>query len=114
MAALRCVVGPEGVAGSAEFVRFSDVATLDRYMAADAARRNLPLDSGNCRDGANVQTTWSKNGQVAGLLVCYAGPDRARTLQWTDRRALAMGVVTRADGNSAALYDWWTRYDFAA
>lgn len=113
-AALRCVVGPEGVAGSAEFVRFSDVATLDRYMAADAARRNLPLDTGNCRDGANVQTTWSKNGQVAGLLVCYAGPDRARTLQWTDRRALAMGVVTRADGNSAALYDWWTRYDFAA
>jgi tRNA A-37 threonylcarbamoyl transferase component Bud32 len=111
-AGLHCGSGPDGALGSAEFLRFGDAATLDRFVAADAVRRHLPLDTGNCRNGDDVQTTWSKNGQIAGLLVCYAEPDRARSLRWTDRRTLAMGVVTRADGNSAALYDWWTRYDF--
>lgn len=112
-AALRCGAGPTGGPDTAEFVRFRDVATLDRFVADDAHKRQLPLDTGSCRDGDALQTTWSKNGQIAGLLACYPDPTAGRTLRWTDRSALAMGVITRADGNSTALYDWWTRYDFA-
>ena len=111
-AALRCGAGSADGPGSAEFVRFPDVSTLDRFVAEDAQRRHLPFDTGSCRDGAAVQTTWSKNGQVAGLLTCYTDPAQGRTLRWTDRAARAMGVVSRPDGDSAALYDWWTRYDF--
>ena len=111
-AALRCGAGPAGGPDTAEFVRFPDVDTLDRFVAADARQRQLPLDTGSCRNGDSIQTTWSKNGQIAGLLACYPDPAAGRTLRWTDRAAVAMGVITRADGNSAALYDWWTRYDF--
>ena len=111
-AALRCGASLTGGPDTAEFVRFADVETLDRFVADDARRRLLPLDAGSCRDGDALQTTWSKNGQVAGLLACYPDPMAGRTLRWTDRSALAMGVITRVDGNSAALYDWWTRYDF--
>ncbi len=111
-AALRCAAGPAGGPDTAEFVRFPDVDTLDRFVAADARQRQLPLDTGSCRNGDSIQTTWSKNGQIAGLLACYPDPAAGRTLRWTDRTAVAMGVITRADGNSAALYDWWTRYDF--
>jgi serine/threonine kinase PknH len=110
-AALRCGAGPAGGPDIAEFVRFGDVGTLDRFVAEDARQRQLPLDTGSCREGAPVQTTWSKNGQIAGLLACYVDPTAGRTLRWTDHAALAMGVISRADGNSAALYDWWTRYD---
>jgi serine/threonine-protein kinase len=109
-AALRCGAGPTGGPDTAEFVRFADVDALDRVAADEVRGRNLPLDTGSCRDGAAVQTTWSKNGQVAGLLACYPNP-AGRTLRWTDHAALASGVITRTDGNSAALYDWWTRHD---
>ena len=111
-AALRCGAGPSGGPDTAEFVRFADVETLDRFIADDARGRKLPLDTGSCRNGDALQTTWSKNGQVAGLLACYPDPTAGRTLRWSDRSALAMGVITRVDGDSAALYDWWTRYDF--
>jgi len=112
-AALRCGAGPAGGPDTAEFVRFADVDALDRFVADDARQRQLPLDTGSCRNGDSIQTTWSKNGQIAGLLACYPDPTAGRTLRWTDRAAVAMGVITRADGNSAALYDWWTRYDFS-
>jgi len=112
-AALRCGAGPAGGPDAAEFMRFVDVDALDRFVADDARQRRLPLDTGSCRDGGVLQTTWSKNGQIAGLLSCYSDPTAGRTLRWTDRAALAMGVVSRTDGDSSALYDWWTRYDIA-
>lgn len=111
-AALRCGAGPAGGPDTAEFARFPDVDALDRFVADDARQRQLPLDTGSCRNGDSIQTTWSKNGQIAGLLACYPDP-AGRTLRWTDHAALAMGVISRVDGNSAALYDWWTRYDFS-
>jgi serine/threonine kinase PknH len=110
-AALRCGAGPAGGPDTAEFARFPDVDALDRFVADDARLRQLPLDTGSCRNGDSIQTTWSKNGQIAGLLACYPDPAAGRTLRWTDRTTLAMGVINRVDGNSAALYDWWTRYD---
>jgi hypothetical protein len=112
-AALRCGAGPAGGPDAAEFARFVDVDALDRFVADDARQRRLPLDTGSCRDGGALQTTWSKNGQIAGLLSCYSDPTTGRTLRWTDRAAVAMGVVSRTDGDSSALYDWWTRYDIA-
>jgi hypothetical protein len=113
-AALRCGAGLIGGPDTAEFARFADVETLDRFVADDAREPPRPLHPGSCRDGAALQTTWSKNGQVAGLLACYPDPTAGRTLRWSDRSALAMGVIARTDGNSAALYDWWTRYDFTS
>jgi serine/threonine-protein kinase len=108
--AVHCAPGPTGGPAAADFLLFTDATTADQATMADGERRRLPT-RGECRNGDAVQTTWQRDGQVAGLLSCYT--DRGvRTVRWTDRRARSMGIITSADGNAAALYDWWTRNDF--
>jgi hypothetical protein len=112
VASVRCTAGPGGLPGSARFQRFTDAASLDKVVADEAEDRGLPLDTGKCEEGADVQTTWERDGKIVGLLVCYSELDGARTILWTNHSALALGAVTRTDGDAVALYDWWTRYDF--
>ena len=108
--AVHCASGPTGGPTAADFLLFADANTADQAALADSGRRALPA-RGECRDGDAVQTTWQRDGQEAGLLSCYTDQG-VRTLRWTDRRAHSMGVITRADGDAAGLYDWWTRSDF--
>jgi serine/threonine protein kinase len=112
IAALQCRPGPADGPTSALFLRYQNAAGLDQALIADARRRALPVNTGDCRGGDQLQSTWIKNGQVVGLLSCYSEPNNERTIRWTERRVTAMGVITRADGDIAKLYDWWTRYDF--
>lgn len=108
--AVHCTSGPTGGPAAADFLLFTDATTADQAAMADSARRALPV-RGECRNGDAVQTTWQRDSQVAGLLSCYTDQG-VRTIRWTDRRAHSMGVITSGNGDSAALYDWWTRSDF--
>jgi serine/threonine-protein kinase len=108
--AVHCSSGPAGGPTAADFLLFADATAADQAAMADSGRRALPV-RGECRNGDAVQTTWQRDGQVAGLLSCYT-EQGVRTLRWTDRRAHSMGVITSGDGDAARLYDWWTRIDF--
>jgi hypothetical protein len=113
VAAVECGGGPPDGPGTAVFLRYRDAAALDTGLRELAADRELAAgDVTTCRDGAAVTGPWSRAGVGSGRMACYGDPDTGSTIEWTDPRVLARGIVTRFDADAAALYDWWAVNDF--
>jgi len=106
-AALSCTDGPSNGPGTASFAHYRDVDALASDHAADAAGRTLPEgDITACRAGTATTGRWTRN-RDGGALSCFADPATGTTIDWTDPRNRTRAVVTRSDGDTAVLYDWW-------
>lgn len=113
-AAVACPGGPAGGPSSAVFLHYRTPAGLEAAQQVTMTTRGLtavPSDTGQCRAGTPVATTWTR-GSSSGRLTCYADAASGAVLEWTEPRALARGILTRSDGDAAALYDWWAAVGF--
>ena len=113
-AAVTCAVGPSGESGAAAyFYRFVNVEVLDADLQASATAAGAAEgDADRCQTGESFQGPWhSGDGTERGLLACFVNNEGAN-LVWTDRGAIALGWLTRADKDVRALYGYWLGVTF--
>ena len=91
---------------------------------APAEGGGSPLPESDCSKGSIGTGRWTIAGAEAGAILCYRGGERGRTahdasgryvdsgaawIYWTHVKEPIFAWATRADGDSAALYGWWSQ-----
>ncbi|MFR9804325.1 protein kinase domain-containing protein [Pseudonocardia sp. RS010] len=116
---LVCEDGPVDGPDGATFTRYAQQSQLDDGFDGAARAENVPLvengQHSGCRTGTAIATGYSQNDEFAGRVGCYVDTaGGAAYLFWADYKALALGYLRRSDGDTTALYDWWSANDFRA
>ncbi|WP_300008907.1 serine/threonine protein kinase [Pseudonocardia sp.] len=111
-AAVTCAGGPADGPSSAVFLHYRDLGALTDAHEAEVTARGLPVgDISTCRDGTATSGEWVR-GTTGGLLLCRDDATAGAVIEWTETRLLTRAVVSRTDGDSAVLYDWWSAGGF--
>jgi hypothetical protein len=64
------------------------------------------LEAGDCATTPEAHGRWSSGGEDAGAIACTTSEGMAM-LYWSRTDDDFVGIASRADGDAAALYDWW-------
>jgi hypothetical protein len=79
----------------------------DEYVQREA------IPAGDCRTGEKASGPWSLGQTFHGHLLCFPEADGRAWIAWTyeegGQGSGILVVASRRDGNSIALYEWWTR-----
>ena len=114
----------ESVEGQGDAELSNVLAHFGTGQLAPADGGGSPLPQSDCSSGSLGTGRWAMGGADAGAILCYRGSARGRTARDADGRYVDNGPAwiywshgnepifawaTRADGDSAALYDWWSQ-----
>ena len=104
LAAVSCA--PAGGADTAAYIQYSDRASMYADYDSDLVAVGVGRNSGSCADFDNVESTYQREGAVAGRLYCRSSEGRS-SVGWThdDSNVLSLGV--RSDESTRELFDWW-------
>ncbi len=81
-------------------------------MTSDYQQFTSDIDYGatpdDCTDDGFSQRHWDyENGDPGGDRSCYVDENDQAWIEWTEENLLIYSFALRADGDYAALYDWW-------
>ena len=108
LASLDCDVPGQPIALEAR-VTLSASGALDAEDADAWISNRLylhDLDAGDCSTTPEAHGRWSSGGEDAGAIACTTS-DGVAQLLWSRTDDDFVGIASRADGDAAALYDWW-------
>lgn len=80
--------------------KWASRAVMDADFAATYAQR---YPDGKCSRQTGVRSTWNR-----GRLACYVNTNGDAVLMYSYADQALQVLAVRADGNSRALYNWWT------
>jgi hypothetical protein len=85
---------------------------FDIYASTSGAVEAAQID--DCASGDPVRIVYGREtSELGGQVACFVEQGVAY-LVWTDDAAVALGYVSNASGDVAALYEWWKANDFDA
>jgi serine/threonine-protein kinase len=114
----------QGVEGQGDRELSQVLSRFGSGELAPAEGGGAPLPDSDCSQGSVGTGRWKIAGANAGAVLCYRGGERGRTahdatghyvdsgaawIYWTHVKEPIFAWATRADGASAALYDWWSQ-----
>lgn len=105
---------PDG--SGADVVIYTLTADLETMMrlyeiTIDQWDGGVTPDSGDCPDELPSERPYDIGEEEVGRLACAVRDDGSARIAWTDSRLLILADAQRADGDMAALYEWWTGPD---
>jgi serine/threonine kinase PknH len=119
IATVNCPSPPTTGTGVSDalFARYADVPSLDAdfeiYASTSGTVASTQID--DCASGDPVRIVYNRGevSDLGGQVACFV-ENGVAYLVWTDDAAVALGYLSNADGDVAALYEWWKTNDFTA